>query len=90
MPMSKFHTLKGEDLFRFLSTAKLDLVEGEDWEGFYVNGKLVEQEHTIDMLRVLLRLFPHICRTKVDQAWLDQSCALPGSLSGVVLDLKRS
>ena len=59
----------------------ITLAKGEDWEGLYLNGKLIEQNHKIscvDMLKLLGQSVVY-----VDLDWLEEKGTLPENLSDV-------
>ena len=60
------------------------LVRGDNWEGLYKNGILIEQYHRLDTVEVLDAM--GICNFEVvypDMNWLDKRGRLPSSLSKV-------
>lgn len=67
---------------------KIDLVSGEsEWQGLYVNGKLVEENHSLSCEAVLRQLADlkliQFVETYVSQEYLDDQGNLPDLLSDI-------
>ena len=68
---------------------QIALVEADTWQGLYLNSKLVFQDHTIDVHRlmetVLHRHIDGFDAYEVDCEWLDTVGNMPENLENVVL-----
>jgi len=58
-------------------------VDGDDWEGLYINGKLVEEHHHVRTEDVLRHLGIKCEVIYPDQDWLEERGSLPANLSEV-------
>lgn len=67
--------------------AKLVLVRADDWEGIYVDGKLVTEGHSHDTLEAIKLAIKHgvsEAETKwANDAWLHDQGNLPNKLADV-------
>jgi len=54
-----------------------------DWEGLYINGKLVMENHMLDLRDVLKRLDIKCDFIEADDEWLFEHGVLPKNLSDV-------
>lgn len=66
---------------------KIDYVTGDDWEGLYIDGNLVEENHTIsifDLLETLedRKLLTFEC-TEVNQNYLEDLGNLPDNFEAL-------
>jgi hypothetical protein len=67
------------------------LVKGEDWRGLYLNGKLVLQDHSIDLeyaLNFIIKNGAGITSFKAiecDDNWLEENHELPTNLADAKL-----
>ncbi|WP_407529246.1 hypothetical protein [Methylobacterium oryzisoli] len=60
------------------------MVRGNDWEGLYLNGRLVAQGHRVDVENVLRACGVAVHPTvEPDQDWLENEGMLPDTLSEV-------
>lgn len=73
--------------------ARVCLALGDDWDGLYIDGKLVEQGHSIQpaeaMRAVLNDITPPLTRgdvevREVDYSWLEDRGSLPDEISEVI------
>jgi len=62
---------------------KITLVDGDDWQGLYVNGELVTQGHSIRAQDVCEVLGADYAFVSADYEWLDERGALPELLKDV-------
>lgn len=61
-------------------------VHTDDWEGYYINGKLFDQNHSIDeseVFREIAKLIPDFSFQEKEWAWTEDQLDLPEELSGV-------
>lgn len=69
-------------------SAIIDIVDGDDWKGLYINDKLVLQDHSLDVRAVLALLEDEVveCRSyiRADLDWLAGVGHFPSDLSDVV------
>lgn len=63
--------------------SKATFVYGEDWEGVYIDGKLLEDGHSINPRDLLSNLGYQIESFDVNQQWLEDN-GLPKHLENVV------
>ena len=71
---------------------KFILVKGEDWEGLYINGVLMRQDHNLPLTEYIpyLQAFIDIKAVWVDDEWLCQSShGLPDNYKDVKLEKGR-
>ncbi|MEN6367607.1 MAG: hypothetical protein ABFC88_12390 [Thermoguttaceae bacterium] len=61
------------------------LVDGDDWEGFYVNGKLIAQHHHVQLGEIFEALGNPFEHQFADTKWLCERGNLPENLSEVRL-----
>lgn len=70
--------------------AKLTLVRGDDWEGFYLDGKLASEGHsheTMETIQFVIKRGVTEAETKwADNSWLHDQGSLPDNLSDVQLE----
>ena len=60
---------------------KVTIVRGDNWEGIYLDGKLIDQGHTIDWYTVLTQHFEcYVALEEADDEWLSEEGALPNDL----------
>jgi hypothetical protein len=68
--------------------AIIDIVDGDDWKGLYINDKLVLQDHDLDLWDVLKLLQDEVveCRDYIhaDLDWMESVGHLPNHLDDVV------
>lgn len=68
--------------------AKIDLVKADNWEGLYVNDKLVLQDHTISAIAVLRAVNHEIVECseviEAELEWMDKLGSLPKNLEDVI------
>ena len=50
---------------------KVVFVDGDDWEGLYINGVLVDEGHRVRLEDVMCRLGIHYNAMMADQEWLE-------------------
>jgi len=68
---------------------KIALVQGDEWQGLYLDGKLVLENHSLSARHVLEKLRDHsddiqeLSCLIVDEEWLDGQGSLPERLSDV-------
>ena len=67
-------------------TKEVTIVYGDDWEGLYVDGKLVAQNHSVSAISALESLGFSVNQKEVDYAWLLDEGNLPDSLSDVKME----
>jgi hypothetical protein len=60
------------------------MVDGDDWEGFYVNGKLIEQGHRVPLANLFRELGLPFDTIFPDMDWLGRCGHLPKNLDDVV------
>ena len=58
-------------------------VQGDDWEGCYVDGKLFSEGHHINWLYVLRQLGHDTSQIEANYEWLNEIGNLPENLSDV-------
>ena len=59
---------------------------GDDWEGLYIDGKLVLEDHSIDVRDILEAVGFKIKTVWVDLDWLAETGSLPGNEDNLLLD----
>ena len=60
---------------------KITFVFGEaEWDGMYIDGKMVHQDHSLRLFEVLKALGIQYETRDVDQEWLDNRGHLPDNL----------
>ena len=67
---------------------KIAVFWGEDWEGLYINGKLVYENHNIRADEIITILDQHGLEAtciEVDDAWLMEKGRLPKDAANVVV-----
>ena len=67
---------------------KMALFWGEDWEGLYIDGKLVYENHHIeahDVIRILEERGMEAAAIEVDDDWLIDRGTLPADAADVVV-----
>jgi hypothetical protein len=62
---------------------KIDLVYGDDWIGLYLDGKLVEEGHSLEPFHVLDALGIKHTYHAADIDWLHEEGCLPERLDDV-------
>lgn len=74
----------------FDTANQITLVKGDNWQGIYINDRLVMEDHSItgdDIMRLMLyRVFDHSETLFPDQDWLDSIGNYPEHLGDVVLE----
>ena len=69
---------------------QITLVKGDDWQGLYINDKLVMEDHSItghDIMRLMLyQVFDSSETLFPDLDWLDSLGSYPANLSEVRLE----
>lgn len=69
----------------------LTMVRGDDWEGIYIDGKLVSEGHSHDTVEAIKLALKHTItsvETKyADSKWLDDEGNLPTDLRDVKLEM---
>jgi hypothetical protein len=65
------------------------IVGGDDWEGIYIDGKLVREGHSIDSDDVLEALGIDYVSRGVNQEWLEEMGSLPDNLSDVQFQVSK-
>ena len=63
--------------------AKVTYVQGDDWEGVYIDGKLEIEGHSIDFREVLDKMGVQVESISADCNWLHERGRLPDNLSEV-------
>jgi hypothetical protein len=68
---------------------KVDLVSGDDWSGLYIENKLMMENHSLNVSRVLQLLSDHgiiagFKEITADEDWLEERGRLPEELNEVV------
>lgn len=66
---------------------KYTLVKGDDWEGFYVNGKLITEGHRIELEDIFEILQLNFTEKWVDVDWLDDKGGFTENLEDVVFEI---
>ena len=59
---------------------------GDDWEGIYINGRLVAQGHTIEISEVLMSLGYEVVDKLTEEGWLEDQGYLPENITDVVFE----
>lgn len=62
------------------------LITADDWQGIYVNGKLMDENHSLSLRMVLEILGVEFSDFTVDQEWMENHGHLPENLSDVPED----
>lgn len=62
---------------------KIVIVSGDDWEGLYIDGKIVDQGHRLRLEEVLRLLGFDVDCKEADNEWLEQYGNLPDKLKDV-------
>lgn len=65
------------------SPPKVTFVDGDDWEGLYLDGTLVEQGHHVRLEDVMKHLGVRYDALYADQEWLEARGRLPENLEDV-------
>lgn len=65
---------------------KCAIVHGDDWMGFYINGKIVHQGHSMAPFQVLEALGIDYEDIDPDMEWLEGLDCFPDKLSDVKLE----
>lgn len=66
-------------------TPKVTIVsDGDDWEGLYIDGVLVFENHTVGAQDVLRALGIECDWVECDREWIDNRGSLPDDLNEVV------
>lgn len=61
-------------------------VSGDDWEGMYLDGELVDEGHSLNVFKVLEKLgLAHEIRD-LDSEWIEERGSLPDYLKDVMFD----
>lgn len=64
---------------------KVTFVCGEDWEGLFLNGECVLQNHHLEARQVLKALGIKFDRLEADDVWLNEEGYFPDNLKDVKL-----
>jgi len=64
-------------------TSKITIVDGDSWEGLYIDGKLIIENHTLSLYDVLDAIGVKYKHVLVDDEWLYKHGTLPKKLSDV-------
>lgn len=67
---------------------KIELFWGDDWEGLYINGKLVYENHIISastVLEILEAWDVKAARIEIDDGWIMNRGTLPEDAADVVV-----
>lgn len=71
---------------------KIDFVCADDWEGIYVDGRLVVERHSIDFYYGMRSILVHANSSIIEmsftthyvsQDWMDEHCDLPVDFSDI-------
>lgn len=65
-------------------TKDIVYVMGDDWEGVYIDGKLVNENHSVNWPYVLKQLGHYVSVKEVDYEWLGERGNFPEDISEVV------
>lgn len=65
---------------------KLTLAYGGDWEGFYLDNKLIADGHVVTATEILEKLGYSVDSVEVNQEWLESRGNLPENMEEVVED----
>ena len=65
------------------ASIKVGLVRGDDWEGLYLDGKLVEEGHHFRLTDVLARFGIECDEVWPDDSWLEERGSLPKNFEEV-------
>lgn len=63
---------------------KITFVKGDDWEGLYINGKLIKEDHSLHVEDVLEAVGVKVDTLHADCEWLWDQGSLPDKLDEVV------
>lgn len=69
-----------------MASKKVVFVSGDDWEGLYIDGKLVLENHSLEPRQVLDKLGIKYERRDADAEWLADTGNLPQDLKDVEFD----
>jgi len=58
-------------------------VDADDWEGLYIDGKLVVEAHHLRLQDIFCRLGVKVTFLPVDQEWLEERGSLPTNIEDV-------
>ncbi len=59
---------------------------GDDWEGVYLDGKLLAQGHSVDADDILVALGYKVVDVLTEEGWLEDQGYLPENLEDVKLE----
>ena len=62
---------------------KITFVGADDWEGLYVNDKLVMENHSLDVFKVLNAIGVDYKYIEADNEWIGEQGSLPLKLKDV-------
>lgn len=62
---------------------KITIVNGDDWQGLYVDGRLIREDHRLQVDEVLISLGYDLKNLEADGKWLDITGSLPSDLKDV-------
>jgi len=65
---------------------KIMIVSGEDWEGLYIDDKLVLQNHVLGLHEVLRSLDIVLSMADVNQEWLEERAHFPENFNDIPKD----
>lgn len=65
---------------------KLDFVTADDWQGLYINSKLVLENHSLDWRHILDALDIEYDNDVIDEKWMEENGRLPKDLKDVKLE----
>jgi hypothetical protein len=63
--------------------SKIAIVDGDDWKGLYIDGKLVTENHQLSIYDILDAIGVKYKYVPVDEDWLYERGRLPDKLSEV-------
>ena len=66
-----------------MKTNKITIVDGDCWEGLYINGKLIIENHSLSIYDILEEIGVKYKHVLVDDEWLGKRGNLPEKLSEV-------
>jgi hypothetical protein len=67
-------------------TKRVVFVDGDDWQGLYVDGKLKIEAHTISACDVLEELGLDFDIAYPNEEWLFEAGSLPENINGLIED----
>lgn len=65
---------------------KLTLVDGDDWQGFYVDGKLQIEGHSVRLVDALEKIGMECEVVYPDMDWLVDNGNMPENIEDVVIE----